>query len=308
MSPSQKQRCWIGFSLAASLVCLAFAINVLSPWSAFAQEATAETNIKVSADVASVEADADSVEPEPFEPPPEPVFESFAELDKDWKRITKPKSGEKVWVNAKKKQVVVEGTICVTRGYLEMFACITDTKEHESVVAVDSRAQTLHFALLAVGAKPGSPARWSRSGEYSPAKGQTIEVQVEWMKDGKPVRARAQDLIRDLKTKKSMAHEFVFGGSSTWTDPETKRTIYRADGGEVICVSNFPVAMMDIPIESSEANGDLSFEAFTENIPVRRTPIRLYLIPKKDAKEKAVESGKGSPPDIREASPLRSLE
>ena len=298
MSPSQQRKCWIGSFLLIVVVCFALGRSVLSPRSASGQQVATEEAEPVAADPSLVEE---------YAPPPEPTFEPLDELGKDWTKITKPKSGEKVWINAKTKQVAVTGTICLTRGYLEMFACITGTKEHESVVAVDSKAQTLHFALTAMGAKHGSPARWSRSGEYSPAKGQTIEVVVEWMKDGKPVRLRAQDLIRDLKTKKPMAHEFVFGGSSTWTDPETKRSYYRADSGEVICVSNFPVAMMDIPIESPQSNEELSFEALTENIPQRRTPIRVYLIPKKDAK-KAASSGDSSAPDIREASPLRSLE
>ena len=65
------------------------------------------------------------------------------------------------------------------------------------------------------------------------------------------------------------------------TDPDTKKRYYRADGGEVICVSNFPVAMMDLPIESSQANEELAFEALTENIPARRSPVRVYLVPAK---------------------------
>lgn len=216
----------------------------------------------------------------------EPEFDPLPPLAKPWTRITAPKSREKVWVNSKTKQVAVEGYVCLTKGYLELFACVVNTKEHESVVALESKAKTLHFALLAIGAKHGSPAKWSKFGEYTPASGQTIDVLVEWMKDGKPTRTRAQEWIRDLKTKKAMAHDWVFGGSRLWTDPETKKSYYSADDGEVICVSNFPVAMLDLPIESSIANEELAFEALTEKIPIRKTPVRVYLVPKKGEKEK----------------------
>jgi type 1 glutamine amidotransferase len=37
--------------------------------------------------------------------------------------------------------------------------------------------------------------------------------------------------------------------------------------------------MMDLPIESSQANDALSFEALTENIPPRGTPVRVFLTP-----------------------------
>ena len=77
-----------------------------------------------------------------------------------------------------------------------------------------------------------------------------------------------------------MTHHWVFAGSSFWTDPADNKRYYRAEGGDVICVSNFPTAMMDLPIESTQANEELLFEAFTEHIPPRGTPVRVILAPK----------------------------
>jgi hypothetical protein len=211
----------------------------------------------------------------------EQAFKQLPTLSDDWKPLTIKESPEKVWINPKSKQVAVDGEVCLTKGYLELFACVANTKEHESVVSLKSKAQLLHAALLAVGAKNGSPATWRPS--YKPATGTVVEVFVEWMaEDGERKRVKAQQWVRDLKTKKPMKHDWVFAGSSTWQDPETKKVYYQADGGEAICVSNFPVAMMDLPIESSDANDELVFEALTENIPKRRTPVRVYLVPKKE--------------------------
>ncbi|MEX0610483.1 MAG: hypothetical protein WD229_00055, partial [Pirellulales bacterium] len=43
---------------------------------------------------------------------------------------------------------------------------------------------------------------------------------------------------------------------------------------------NFGTAMLDIPVESSQANTELAFEAFTERIPPLGAPVRLILKPK----------------------------
>ena len=218
-------------------------------------------------------AEVEAVKPTPSREVAEHVLPA---LGADWVPLSKD---ERCWMNRKIKQVAIDGEVCLTRGYLEMFACIKNTKEHESIVGLDSKAFVIHTALLAVGAKSGSPSTWRP--EYKPATGTTIEVIVEWVhSDGKVKTARAQEWIRDITTQKPMAHDWVFGGSSMWQDPETKRRYYRAEGGELICVSNFPTAMMDLPIESSQANDELAFEALTEKIPPRRTPVRVYLIPK----------------------------
>lgn len=226
--------------------------------------------------------------------PDEPAFEVLPPLDKSWKRLTPEGSIEALWINVKDKQVAVDAEVCLTRGYLEMFACVKNTKEHESVVALKSKAFKIDASLRALGATPGTPARWDRDTGYKPARGPVIDVFVEWMEGGQRKRVKAQQWVRDLKTGKAMQHEWVFGGSSTFTDPETKKNYYRADGGEVICVSNFPVAMMDLPIESSDVNDELAFEAFTENIPQRGTPVRVFLVPRIPAKpEKGAEKGSG---------------
>ena len=86
-------------------------------------------------------------------------------LSKGWKPLGNEQSKNRVWIHPKKKHVAVDGEVCLTRGYLEMFACIENTKEHESIVAVKSKAFVIHTALLAVGAKPGAPANWRPNSE-----------------------------------------------------------------------------------------------------------------------------------------------
>lgn len=192
------------------------------------------------------------------------------------KRLSK---AEDVWVDAKKREVIVDGYISLREGVLEMLACIAGTKEHESVIGVASRAQTIHAALLAVGAKSGKPVQFRP--EFKPPTGSEIDIEVRWLDDkGKWQSTRAQEWIQDSKTKKPMTQPWVFAGSTFWKDPENGKEFYMAESGDLICVSNFTTAMLDIPIESSQSNEGLMFEANTAKIPPLGTPVRMVLTPK----------------------------
>jgi hypothetical protein len=184
-----------------------------------------------------------------------------------------------LWIDPKRKLVVIDGRICLREGQLEMFACPKGTKEHESVIALNSKAQFVHAALLAVGAEPGRTVRFNP--EYVPAAGPEVDVFVLWKdRDGNKRQVRAQEWVRHVPTKKAMELPWVFAGSGFWTDEQTGERFYNADAGELICVSNFTTATMDLPVKSSQANADLLFEAFTERIPSIGTQVRVVLRPK----------------------------
>jgi len=186
-----------------------------------------------------------------------------------------------VWLDPVKKRIVVDGVVCLREGYLEMFACPRNTKEHESIVSVDVEPHIIHAGLLAVGAKTGTPARWQP--KYEPATGTPIDITLIWT-DGQGVvhRDAAEQWVRNSRTKQALDTTWVFAGSSFRDDTDARR--YRADEGDFICVSNFPDAMLDLPIESSESNDDRTFEAFTEHIPPRGARVRMVLTPRLEAK------------------------
>jgi hypothetical protein len=190
-----------------------------------------------------------------------------------------------VWIDPARRALVVHGFICFREGPLEMFACPHQTKEHESIVAVYSSAQAVHAALLGLGAEKGEPVRFLP--EFRPPTGTEIDVHVEWEdENGELHSARAQEWVRDARTQQAMGHPWVFAGSGFWRDAEG-REHYQAEAGDFICVSNFSSATLDIPVESTQANEGLAFEAFTERIPPLFTPVRLILTPKLDPQPEA---------------------
>ena len=165
-------------------------------------------------------------------------------------------------------------------GYLEMFACLVGTKEHESVVAVHSSAATVHAALISIGAKPGKPVEYSP--KFKPPTGDRIEVDVQWLdQKGKVHTTKAQDWVLDARTKKPLKTDWVFAGSGFYTDPATGKKYYMAEAGDFICVSNFAEATLDLPIESSQSTDGLLFIANPDKVPELGTPIRLVLSVKK---------------------------
>ena len=183
---------------------------------------------------------------------------------------------EEVWIDLQAKRVVVGGRVALDRGVLEFFACPKETKEHESVVAVNSSASLVHAALLAIGLEPGRPVSFDP--EYAPASGPRIRVTMRWVDaDGRAREADARSWIRDTRTGAALETDWVFAGSVFWKDPADGREHYQADGGDLVCVSNFPTATLDLPIESSQSNEALLFEVFEGRVPPRGTPVEMIL-------------------------------
>ena len=183
-----------------------------------------------------------------------------------------------LWVDPQQKRVYADGYVALRRGPLEMLACPVGTKEHESVVAVLAKSSEVHAALLAIGATPGTPVRYEP--EFVPATGQQVRVWVTWRDEqGQFHVSDARRWIRKMGTQETLATDWVFAGSGFWKDPADGTEYYQADSGDMICVSNFSTAMMDVPFASSAQANELIFEPFTERIPEPGTPVRLVLVP-----------------------------
>lgn len=208
-------------------------------------------------------------------PPPAEAATKRPDRHPELKRLSR---AEEVWVDRAKKQVVVGGRVVLDKGPIEVFACVEKTKEHEAVIATRSTARLVHAALLAIGLEPGSPVSFDP--EYVAAKGPKVRVRLRW-KDaaGKEQEAEAREWIRNHATGKPLEGDWVFAGSAFWKDPADGTEYYQADGGDVICVSNFPTAMLDLPFESSQQNAELVYEAFEGRVPPRDTEVDIILSP-----------------------------
>jgi hypothetical protein len=179
-----------------------------------------------------------------------------------------------------RRRVLLEAEVCQRDVPLELFLCKKNTKEHEAILHVDADARDIHTALLAAKAEPGSPVQYQP--KQKPPTGTTIKITVQYKNaKGETVTADAKEWVRNAKTRKALDVDWVFAGSQFFQDPDDpkKKPYYMANSGDVICVSNFGDAMLDLPIDSSKDNADLLFEAWTERIPERGTKVTVLLEP-----------------------------
>lgn len=188
-----------------------------------------------------------------------------------------------VWIDRDNREVIVPGKVCLKEGPLEMFVSPMGQKTHETVVTVDAWASEVHIGIAICGAMPGSPVEFEPA--YTPAHGPEVEIEVVWKEGDKVVRRRAQDMIRNAETQKVMDTHWVFGGSLA-----VEGEGYYGDGGALVCLSNFTVATLDIPIKSDAADAYLLYEANPENIPEVNTQVLVYFKPKLKDNEVADEA------------------
>ena len=192
-------------------------------------------------------------------------------------------------VRGKRRRVLINAYVCLREGQLEQLMCRRGTKEHEAILAADCDARDIATGLLATGAKAGTPVKYSEDGkETIPPTGQRIKVTLQYRDKGKLVTVPAQQWVRDAKTRQDLQGDWVFTGSQLYPNPEgdDKPPTFAANSGDVICVSNFNGALLDLPINSPKKYGELVFEANTERIPPHDTKVTIILEPIPEDKKK----------------------
>lgn len=189
------------------------------------------------------------------------------------------------------RRVLVAAQVCLREGPLEVFLCKARTKEHEAIVRADMDAKFIHAALIAAGAKPGTPVQFvnptTGKEEYKPASGAKVAVSVHYKKDGKLHTHAAQEWVQDIKTKKPMGHQWVFAGSRFVKIPDRPddAEYYCANNGDVIGISNSVDSTLDLPVEVSRDDASLAFQANTEKIPPLGSKVWVILEPEAGKKK-----------------------
>jgi hypothetical protein len=194
---------------------------------------------------------------------------------------TKVSLGKNVFLETKgdKRRVLVQAEVCLRQGGLEQLLTRKGTKEHEAILAADVDARDIHAALLVAGAEAGKPVQFRP--KYQPASGTVIKITLAYEQKGKKIEVPARSWIRQSQKKKELEQDWVFAGSYFVPNPDdkAKKPFYAANEGDVICVSNFDTAMLDLPIQSTDQDAELAFEAYTERIPAKETPVTVILQP-----------------------------
>jgi hypothetical protein len=195
--------------------------------------------------------------------------------DSDVKSV---KLGDNVYAEVKDKKVqriIVKTVVVLREGQLEGLLTIKNTKEHEYILGAEIDARNVHAGLVLCGAKPGTPVRFDGD-KYIPASGDTIKISLRYEKKGKTITVPAQEWIIDSKTKKALAQDWVFGGSRfAPSDTPGKPDKYLANFGDVVCLCNMDMAMLDLPVRSPTGLDARIFSANTDVIPEKGTAVEM---------------------------------
>lgn len=94
-------------------------------------------------------------------------------------------------------KLLLKTKVVLREGVLEMLICKSQSKEHESILAIDADAYLIHAGLLLLGAEPGKPASYDT--EFHPPSGQVIDIVCHWTDDaGQPQQRNAREWVRHV--------------------------------------------------------------------------------------------------------------
>lgn len=101
-----------------------------------------------------------------------------------------------VYLDKAQKKLYLKTLVCLREGMLELFLCKKNSKEHESILSLDSSAFAFHGGLLALGANTGQPVKYEPT--YVAPQGEIIELQVSYLdpKTGQTRQADAKSWMR----------------------------------------------------------------------------------------------------------------
>ena len=151
----------------------------------------------------------------------------------------------KVMLNREKKYAEVAGTVCLEEDMTILdYLCVAGDsgKEYESLFRLECKPSSLHAALLALGARPGSiPPKFKHDRpdmaniEDKRPPGSKIGVSVIVVADGAETETSIEAWLTDRRTGKPPADMvWIFTGSFFAPTPDGKGTVYMADQERLI--------------------------------------------------------------------------
>ncbi len=192
-----------------------------------------------------------------------------------WKPMSRDDS---LWFDPKGNRVILRARVVLREGALEHLMCLKGTKEHEAIVATSAAPRAIHTALLLTGAEVGHPVQFVP--KFAPPAGTAIAIEIHWYQDGKLKKSDAREWVWDEKAKAPLKKDWVFAGSILYEDRVTKKPAYAADDGDLIVVSNFATAILDLPIASTADDAARGFSTNTAKIPPVGTEVFVFLTPR----------------------------
>lgn len=106
------------------------------------------------------------------------------------------------------------------KGAVEYLVCGHNGKEYESIIVVEATGKEIYEAIEKLGVKIGTPPGYDEAkDEPTPPTGTEFLIYAEWKEGEETKKVRAEELIFNVKTKKTMSHvAWVYSGSRIVAD------------------------------------------------------------------------------------------
>jgi hypothetical protein len=184
------------------------------------------------------------------------------------------------------REVRIVAEVACDRGWLEQAVCKAGTREHESLLVVESAPSAIHAALLLVGARPGSPGGWTQAADGAVSRvapsGDPLSILVRGAFGEVPL----SDWIEDPVSGRAFpADAWVFAGSRM--RPNTRSMgpgeHYVADRtGSVVGIVTFgdeTVAFREVLPDRAEVEAP-AWQARAGRLPAPGTRVELVIRPR----------------------------
>lgn len=205
-----------------------------------------------------------------------------------------------ITIDVDNKRVDISAKIALDEGLLELIACTSDTKEHESLVIIDAVPMHIHAALLLIGATNGHPARAEPANKektqwlHLPPRGDPIAVSLVYPdpedKDKtieRPISDFLQRAERDaaadaedvgkLEPASEVFETFLFAGSVVVKGQDGEQQYVADESGNVVSISTFGDELLCLPARISQENNALVWSVDGKHLPKVGTKVTLRL-------------------------------
>lgn len=168
------------------------------------------------------------------------------------------------------RELIMTGYVNLVSGMIELLACGTRGKTHESAFMLYADPIDVQTGLLLLGFRHGGPM--PGIGQEPPT-GDSVAISVEWEQDGVKHRQDADTFIYDYEKQKEIKNErWLFNGSII------EDGLFMA-GAEESLIATYWDPWALINIESDVGGNDERIVIHTEKMPPLHTPVRMILGP-----------------------------
>mgnify|MGYP006915945840 CR=1 FL=1 len=184
-------------------------------------------------------------------------------------------------IDAAAKEISFPANVNMNEGLIEVIISTPLGKLHEAVLVADIQPLRLHVALLLLSQTPGSNPGWDLLPDHSMRPegwdrppGSMLDVFVSWNTPDGEREIRADELLMDIRTKRSMPRTgWVFVGSRIGS-----RGAYLADGhGSVMTSYHDFTSVIDNPLAAGRL--DEYMYANETLVPKPGTSVRVRITP-----------------------------